>query len=230
MLDKLKKMLSKEETVPELQEIEPTTDQIEQMQRPADFDPDYLTYSAEAVGFANREQQWNTYRIMLNYIGGADSVIDFGCGRGDFMRFLNVEFPEDSATVEYIGVDMNEQLYKASLDNDDLVAKDILNIDWFDLKSDIQADWCINVNSNNVRYDANIKLDDNEYTKATIEKMYEHANQGVAILLTTKTNKDSGLIDHNPGELLNWAMEKFGNVAVDHTMAADSFVLLIYKN
>jgi len=232
MLEKLKKMLSKDQEVTNLTEIEPTEEQLDQMQNPADYDPDYLAFSAEAVGFANREHQWNTYRLIMNYINEATSILDFGCGRGDLARFLNVEFPEYAEETEYIGVEMNEQLYRASLDNDDLIAKDIINKDWFDLDDDVRADWCISVNSNNIRYDANIKLNDEEYTKATISKMYEHAETGVALLLTSKFNMpaDSGLIEHDPGALLNWAAEVFGNTAIDYTIAPDSFVLLIYKN
>jgi len=38
-----------------------------------------------------------------------------------------------------------------------------------------------------------------------------------------------GLIDHNPGEMLNWAQKEFSNVALDHSLSDDVFCLIIYK-
>jgi len=228
MLNKLRKMLNKE--IVELKETEATQEDLNQMQQPANYDPDYLQYSAEAVGFANREQQWNTYRLVMNYITDAGSVLDFGAGRGDFMRFINVEFPEISESFLYTGIEMNEQLNRANDELSDNISDKIIRADWFDADDIDDAEWCINVNSSNLRYDANMTLDDAAYTKATIEKMYEHATRGVMLLLTTNVDKDSGLINHDAGDLLNWARQEFGNVAVDHTIAPDSFILLIYKN
>ena len=91
-------------------EIEPTQEEVDEMNNQADTDPEYLEYSSEAVGYENREQQWDTYRIIANYINEGDSVLDFGCARGDFERFFEQEFNE---TLDYIGVDMNQQLIDA---------------------------------------------------------------------------------------------------------------------
>ena len=41
--------------------------------------------------------------------------------------------------------------------------------------------------------------------------------------------EDDGLINRNPGDILNWAQNEFGNVALDHSFSKDLFILVIYK-
>jgi len=58
--------------------------------------------------------------------------------------------------------------------------------------------------------------------------MYKHATKGVIALLTTGDAND-GLIDHDPGKILNWAQKEFGNVILDHSVSKDGFCLIINK-
>jgi hypothetical protein len=60
--------------------------------------------------------------------------------------------------------------------------------------------------------------------------MYQHCTRGVVVLLTSDiSGKDDGLINHNPGEFINWAQKEFSNVALDHSSGDDAFCLIIYK-
>ena len=90
--------------------IEPTDEEMEELKNPSDFDEDYLEYSAEAVGFENRESQWDTYRVVSQYFAPEESVLDFGCARGDFEKFYEGEY---QATIDYTGIDFNQQLIDA---------------------------------------------------------------------------------------------------------------------
>ena len=208
-------------------EIEPTQDEVDEMNNQADMDPEYLEYSAEAVGYENREQQWDTYRVIANYIGEGDSVLDFGCARGDFERFFEQEFNE---TLDYIGVDMNQQLIEAGkkvYQNE----VELINSSWFDLDKDLKQDWAINVGSNNLRYDADTVRDDMTYLQDTIKAMLKHSEKGCVLLLASDvTTIEDGLTNFNAGEVFNWAQKEFGNVALDHTFSKDIFTLIIYKN
>jgi len=208
-------------------EIEPTQEEVDEMNNQADTDPEYLEYSAEAVGYENREQQWDTYRIIANYINEGDSVLDFGCARGDFERFFEQEFSE---TLDYIGVDMNQQLIAAGkkvYENE----VELINKDWFSLDDDIKQDWSINIGSNNLRYDADTVRDDMTYLQDTIKSMIKHSEKGSILLLASDvTSIDDGLTNYNAGEVFNWAQKEFGNVALDHTFSNDIFTLIIYKN
>jgi len=212
-----------EHEVTSIQEIIPTDTEKEEMN--VEIDEGYLQYSSEVVGFENRELQWNAYRTITSFID-SESVIDFGCGRGDYVAYWKSETPDTE--LNYTGVDMNKPLITAGKE----IYPDInlIESDWFNLDEDLMHDWAINVGSNNLRYDADTTKSDLEYTKNTIQAMFKHCTRGVVTMLASSyTATDDGLINYNPGEMLNWAKEEFGNVAVDHSLGDDVFILIIYK-
>ena len=212
---------------PVMEEIELTGDELSQLNNPADFDPEYLEYSSEVVGYDNREQQWDTYRVIANYIEPEDSVLDFGCARGDFERFYQTE---RNIEIDYIGVDMNQQLIDAG---NKVYEEDVELIcsDWFKLDKDLKQDWSVNINSSNLRYDGDTVRDDLTYLKDTITTMMSHCKKGSVLLLASdQATSDDGLINWNAGELFNWVQTEFGNVALDHSFSRDIFTLIIYKN
>ena len=221
-------MLTKADTVvaEELEEVELTTEEKDEL---INLDPDYLQYSPEVVGYDNREQQWETYRIVTNYMGDPasyTSVMDFGCGRGDYLAFHTQEYGKD--LIEYYGVDLNQPLIEAGKEVNpefNIEAKD-----WFDVKdAEGGYDWCININSSNLRYDATMK-EDIEYLHESIRKMYECAKQGIVVLMTSMhAGVDDEFINWNPGDLLNWAIEEFGGASIDHSLSKETFSLIIYK-
>tara|TARA_R100000315_G_scaffold41629_1_gene18105 strand:- start:1599 stop:2555 length:957 start_codon:yes stop_codon:yes gene_type:complete len=211
----------------EMEEMEDLSDEERaELDNLTEDDPEYLEYSAEAVGYENRQAQWDTYRIVAQYFESGDSILDFGAGRGDFERFYQTEFKED---LEYVGIDFNQQLvdagkkaYKGEVE--------VLCQDWFKLDKDIQQDWCVNINSSNVRYDADTTRTDEIYLKDTIVKMMQHCNKGSIIILSSDIlETDDGLINFNPGDMLNWAQKEFNSVALDHSYADGVFTLVIYK-
>jgi hypothetical protein len=223
-LDKAKVDVEVEDDVAE---ITPTDEEKAEMQNPTETDPDYLEFSSEAVGYESREQQWDTYRIISNYIEEGDSVLDFGCARGDFERFYQSELGLD---LDYTGVDMNQQLVDAGKKVYDEEVE-LLCQDWFTLDKDLKQDWSINIGSSNLRYDADTVRNDMSYLKDTIKCMDSHCEKGSIILLASdQSGIDDGLINWNAGDVFNWAMKEFGNVAIDHTFSKDIFTLIIYKN
>ena len=212
-------------------ELEPTEEELDQMNNPADVDPDYLEYSAEAVGYQDRSSQWDIYRGMVSYLEPDEdntlNVIDFGCGRGDFERFYETEYPDGD--IDYTGIDFNQQMINAGVSAyDDEV--ELRCLDWFNLPADLQEDWVINICSNNLRYDADTTQTDMQYLQSTIEAMYKHAKKGLAIMLSTGDGHADDLINHEPTPLLDWAIKKYGMVTLDHSLGGSLFVLIIYKN
>ena len=133
-------------------EIKATKEELEQLTDPSSSDPDYLEYSAEAVGYQDRQSQWNMYRTITTYIQpdeeGDMSILDFGCGRGDFERFYTTEFP--GTDIDYVGIDFNRQIVNAGLSAYDNEVE-VRCTDWFNLPDDLKEDWAININSNNLR-------------------------------------------------------------------------------
>jgi SAM-dependent methyltransferase len=208
-----------------MEEIIPTDLEKDNMQ--AEVDEGYLQYSAEVVGFENRELQWNAYRTVLSYTDSTD-ILDFGCGRGDMWSFMQTEAPFNEEKYTYTGIDLNEQMIK--LGRGIYEGINLISEDWFQLSDQITADWAVNAGSCNLRYDADTITTDEEYTKNTIKAMYNHSTKGVVLLLASSLiDIEDGLINHNPGSIFNWAQQEFGNVALDHSVGDDVFCLIIYK-
>lgn len=230
----LKKKISPESVsnVPEL-DLEPMQEMVlsrsesaEMKDAVTEIDTGYLLHSSEVVGYDTREHQWNTYRTVMAYMSEGDSVLDFGCGRGDFKTVYESESGNE---LNYIGLELNQSMIDASAEL--YPNYDIQKTDWFNIPSALMADWCVNIHSLNLRYDADLTKDDTAYRLATIKQMYTHANKGIIVMLASDIiSKDDGLIATNPGELLNWAQKEFGNVALDHTFSDELFALIIYKS
>ena len=220
MINKFKKILgmAKEKT-PLIDQEEMTEEKLNEL-----VDTTFIETTSEAVGFENRESQWNAYRIISQYIDPEGSVLDFCCGRGDFKSFFLDEFSYD---LDYTGIDMNKQLIDAGLNVNP--SYNLKHIDWSKLNE--SADWCISIGSHDVRYDANLKLSDKEYLIESIKKMYNSANQGIAIMLASDIlQQDDGIITWNAGELLNDILKDFRTAIVDHSFSDALFTLIIYKN
>lgn len=189
------------------------------------YDVGMIEHSSEVVGYSNREVQHKTYAKIKSIIPTETSILDFGCGRGDFYNWHKIYFDKES--INYTGVDFNNLLIDAG--NKLYADIKLINKDWNSLSSNIKRDWCININSNNFKY-TNDEVTNKQLFK-TIDKMYKHANKGLILVLASELVKtESEWIKYNPGEILNWARDKYHNVALDHSSFENSFILVIYKN
>jgi len=211
-------------TVEEVLEQEDVEDIVYEEASNAKADKTFLEASPEAIGFENREHQWDTYRVMSQYFSPEDSVLDFGCARGDFNSFYLNEYNEE---LEYTGIDFNKQLidagHKANPDYD------LIHGDWMNTKE--SADWCINIGSNDLRYDADLTTENLNYLVNTIKQMYNCCNKGMAIMLASDIlQQGDGMLTWNAGEILNMALNDYRTAVVDHSYSDAVFTLIIYKN
>lgn len=203
------------------------SDDVEIEYLPPDPDEGYIMHSTEVVGYDNRERQFTSYGIIADTIK-LSTVLDFGCGRGDFKVFYAQRMEIQPDQIDYTGIDINEILITAGKELYPDI--DIRVADWLNMPKDLKKEWCINVNSLNLRYDRDLTKDDWEYFKASIKAMYECATSGVAVMLASdSTDIDDGLINYNPGDVINWAQKEFGGVAIDHSYSTEMFTLIIYK-
>lgn len=205
----------------ELTETQPSESDLKQIES-----IQYVETSPQVTGFTSSEEQFKQYDIITNIISANSSVIDFGCGRGDYYGWHASRYGKGK--LNYIGVDANKILIETGISLYDNIV--LINKDWTQLADNIKSDWCININSNNLRYDYTTKSD-SEYLFETIEMMYKHAKFGIILTLSSSIDDNkSGFIKHNPGDILNWAQEKYGSVALDHSSSSKEFYLIIYKN
>lgn len=215
------------EAVLEGAELEiPIQDLDEQEPISEEDDVAYIYHSTEVIGYANREQQVANYRLIYDIIGDA-SVLDFGCGRGDFNVFYSQYLERPMDEIDYAGIDLNGVLINAGKEL--YPNLDLRHMDWFSVTDDLRKDWCINANSLNLRYDQ-ILMSDWDYFTASINAMYNNANVGIVVLLNSSlVYDDEGLLTWSPGDVLNWAQTTYGNVVIDHSFIDSAFTLIIYK-
>jgi hypothetical protein len=223
--EQLDDMLAESEPMPleTLVEQEEFIGELPEMEQ----DLGYIQHAPEVVGYDTRELQWSSYRIVANAIEDGASILDFGCGRGDFKVFYAQETGQQYDEIDYTGIDSNQILIDAGKAVYPEI--DVRTANWFELPQDLKKDWAINVNSLNLRYDG-MTITNWEYFTKTIQSMYDHAERGVIVMLTSDIPKiDDGLINWNPGEVLNWCQGTFGTVAIDHSYSEEMFTLIIYK-
>jgi len=196
-------------------------------------DDNYLKADPQVVGYRNLEEQGVVYDfVSSNFDATQESILDVGCGRGDFLRHIQNLYQSD---VKYHGVDMNKVLIGIAKELSPAATFTASNL--FKLDGNYAADWVINIGGLSVIYDpANKDMDIMDALKNTITKMMELADTGIVIsLLSLNTSEayDDGYIAYDPVEVLDWSLNEYGqlggNVRLDHSIADSMFTLTIYK-
>ena len=185
---------------------------------------DYLKYSPEPIGYPDTMTQMDVYRMAQMYTG-YDSVLDYGCGRGDFKMYI---LNDTGREIDYVGMEKSIPLYEAGK----FIYQDAVDIRYMDWTQphDIVKDWCINVTGLNLRYDFDGNKTDMEFFEEAIESMMQHCEKGVVLVLASDFYEfDPGIIKYNPGELMNQMRKKYGACIVDHATNEALFTLVIYK-
>lgn len=85
--------------------------------------PDYMFNDPEFVGFPDYHLQDDIYTLTTFGIdfSQVNSVLDLGCGRGDFGQFLKYKFNNPGHNIKYTGIDKNP------------IAIDVGNLKWNNL-------------------------------------------------------------------------------------------------
>tara|TARA_R100000231_G_scaffold125639_1_gene96050 strand:+ start:145 stop:876 length:732 start_codon:yes stop_codon:yes gene_type:complete len=205
----------------ELVQIQPTAEELAEIKNQG-----YLEDSVGVVGYGTREEQYAAYAEIIGAIPEKSSILDFGCGRGDFFAWHETTY--GPGNVDYLGIDANQTL----IDTGKKIYNDINLIcdDWNNIKDDQKKDWCINIRSNNLRYDLQTEVSDFDYVTQTIDKMFDMCNNGLIISLSSDKFDVDNQISYSPGDIANWAFSKYDYVAVDHTTDTNQFLVIIYKN
>lgn len=198
-----------------------------------DLDDNYLKADPQVVGYRNLEEQAVVYDFVAsNFDATQESVLDIGCGRGDFLRHVQELYQAD---IKYHGIDMNKVLVGIAKELSPSSTFTATNL--FKLDGNYAADWVINIGGLSVIYEPTGKdFDIMDALKNTITKMMELADTGIVIsLLSLNTSEayDEGYIAYDPVEVLDWSLNEFGqlggNVRLDHSIADSMFTLTIYK-
>lgn len=155
-------------------------------------------------------------------IQSGDSVLDLGCGFGDYYAYLK----DNNILIDYTGYDINPSLVdEASKRYPELTfeVKDILDQDFpeFDY---IVSSSCFNIPL--------LEHDNYEFIAQILEKAYSHAKKGVAI------DFNSSYVDffskegfhYSPEKIFSIAKKITKRVALRHDYPLFEFAIYLYKD
>jgi len=153
-------------------------------------------YHPNALYWSSREIQEIRFSVLAGIgIQSGDSVLDVGCGFGDFKDW----FESQSGKLDYTGIDLSPDL----LGEGEKRHPDGLFIegDLFDMGfAQTCFDWVILSGALNEQLH-----DDGAYARRVIERMYALCRKGVAFnLLDARHLRAHDLQSHQPEEILNW--------------------------
>jgi len=199
----------------------------------SELDSTYLKSDPQVVGYRSLEEQEVVYDfISSNFDCTQESILDIGCGRGDFLRHVQNLYQTD---IKYHGVDMNKILISTAKE----LSPDgeFTGTNLFKLDGNYAADWVINIGGLSIMYEpAGPDFDIMEGLKNTVTKMMELADTGIVVSLlsmNTSEDYDDSYMVYDPVEVLDWALNEYGqlggNVRLDHSIADSIFTLTIYK-
>jgi len=185
---------------------------------------DQLTYGAQTVGFIDMYSQEYIYRNILSTVGKTDSIIDFGCGRGDLFNEL---LQSERDISNYLGIEISNVLYTVGKSKYPNI--NVLNADWFTLDSTIVRDWAIAVSSFDVIYSPTQAVNPYGYICDSIELMLQHARKGVIVtFLKQDLTLDSNILSYDFGIILNRILKNH-NFILDASSIPNTYKLIILK-
>lgn len=72
---------------------------------------DYYGNSSKSLMWMTKGSQNKNFKMVFNHIDENDSLLDYGCGMGDFTKYLK---DKDKKISKYLGVDINKKLIKSA--------------------------------------------------------------------------------------------------------------------
>ncbi len=165
-------------------------------------------YDAKSVGWKSKDQQELRFRILTQNVELANqSIIDIGCGFGDFYDFL---CKSGSVPFQYIGIDISNEVLKIARERyNDVPHVEFLNLQLMS-KTDLVFDYA--VASGSLNY--NFPIDMNQYIEKFISIYQGSVRKGLLInLLTTRVDYTQEIhVHYSPGYIENIFRKYFQEV------------------
>lgn len=171
-----------------------------------------------------RKGQILHYKALLDIapdIRGS-SILDYGCGKGDFYLFLK----ENGIEVQYTGFDINEELIKLAQQKFPECRFRVFDIEKDKLDEEFDFIFLCGV--------FNLKVGDlKETIKDTLKRLFLHCRVALAFnaLSAHAPNKDFELHYIYPEEIFTFAVKELSPfISLRHDRIAYDFTLFVYKD
>lgn len=193
----------------------------------------------KAASWSSSEYQRKIFDTIMEKVQGCwdntDSLLDVGCGVGDFLPYLFKTHYKKSGW-NYAGVDISEEVVQEARSQSSL-PEALYKFhcgDFLDLEFEKPYEWCVAAGTFNLRL-----LDSpNQYAYlfCALEKMFNLCNKGVVVTILSdfteqKNGRFNDLFYYDPSKILNYCLTNITeNVVVDHSSLDYQFVLGLYPN
>lgn len=171
----------------------------------------------------NQELRFN--QTLLNGIDFSNkSILDIGCGFGDYAAFLHKRIPQMNGQIlkNYVGIDLNSNLVGQAIKNN--LDSQNVKFETFDIVKgpykNTEADIGIMLGLLNFR----LQESNLEYSKKIIKNAFMSVKEALIVdFLSTKTTntypKEDFVYYHEPSDVLKFALEITNNLKLLHDYA-----------
>lgn len=198
--------------------------------------PEYMIYDTNFIGYQDENLQSIVYRAAEfgTIITGNESVLDVGCGRGDFGNYLLQRYP----SVNYTGVDFNNlmvqvgnQKYRGFYNNEKFNLIESIFNDNFN--NEVKYDYVYHITDMTVDYGIwpNLQTDgvQYEFLKNMIIKSYDLCNVGMVFMLLNDKEYNEGYISYSLSPVSKVLYDLNLKFAIDNTDIPNVFKLVVLK-
>lgn len=181
--------------------------------------------SVQSLGWSEHGQNRRFEEIERHLPSEFSSLLDVGCGFGDFNRFMIAKRPHQNFS--YTGYDINENFVKTApaLHNGKIELRDFISTP----PAENSFDVVVSIGAFNVTVEDNLKL-----IQSAISLMHQSAKNMALISAQSlyaddhvKHNPD--MFFYDPAELFRFAKNLTRNVDLIHSYMPHDFILKIYK-
>lgn len=223
-----------EELLEEIEEVLETEESIQPTNENVDEQgiPQYLYDDCRWLGYETPEIQSKIYgmAVMGTFSGNDSTVLDVGCGRGDFGHFIKTMV---NPNIQYTGVDLNQVAIKVGSE------KYASYTDGFRLMKGVwpdefptekgEYDWVFH--NTNLTLDYGVSQDAPvEYLKRIIENSLDVCNRGVVlVLLHRDSGTDNGYVKYSFDDVASILQPMGVKFAFDNTDFKNVFKVIIFN-
>ncbi|MDX8407939.1 MAG: class I SAM-dependent methyltransferase [Mariprofundaceae bacterium] len=178
-------------------------------------------YHPNALYWSTREIQEIRFEVLAGIgIEAGDSLLDVGCGFGDFKGW----FEKQGGDLDYTGIDLSPDLLAAAAQrhpDGNFFCGDLFDMDF----TDSGFDWVILSGALN-----ELLHDEGDYARRVVRRMYALCRKGAAFnLLDARHFRAHDLQTHMPDEMLAWCWGLCpASIVVDDYLKND-FTIYMHK-
>ena len=182
-------------------------------------------HSTKSLDYSSDEGQKKRFDVVTQVgIEENCSVLDVGCGFGDYFNYLN---HSKIKNVRYYGIDITEKMVELAKEKNPFA--DIMQGNFLDLPDDKKFDFVINVGFNSVKTGHNW-----ETLTQVLDKMWTLCNKGIAYGAVSTFAQNQNMYEYtffvSPIKVIDYVMNNLTHkVVFRHDYMPHDFTIYAYK-